>query len=484
MDAQAKGEFEAIKSKSTAQKALANLYQTSVVDQFEDLPFGQRLPLTADATLPKLEPGCKEVQIAVIAPNGKFLRDREYWDMLPTVDQSALTHHEYWYKDARDSGVHLSDETRFVVGQIYAGHKLQPILEPTWNQKRQLWCGAGVGGPVQENFEFYVIEENRNGTNGVGLYFRQFKNYAVATQTSGFIPNLNLATLKNGRLAAPGYHVKVTSEFNPAGWELDIKQKQFTEDPAMPLMIKAIASGPLATSSTPRTDTSAVASNPDHSQPSFSYMFCEWANDPAISDSELRATQRWDNPIATSINSKAITPLKICRNLDTPLRANQFGKSTTFNYGLSIREGTPSKITILSKTVYSESIEGAILSTTLNTNGRDSKTSGSSEGFGGISTEVDIQLIRDDSGEVTTIVRANAATDKNLGYEFRYVRSGSGAHNSRGAFADAAASAASTNKLKPGEILMMIRQDSTGKIVYVDHKYLSGFLPGFEFQCR
>jgi len=167
--------------------------QQSIIEKFNDIPKGTRLQPTSDATMPNIPVECSFVQIAVYDDQAqKIFLDREYWDQMSVLDQSALILHEWIYRRARLSGSVTSDETRKVIGQIFSGYNPEPLLSPIWNANKKIWCGAGIEGTDQEVFEFFGVDETRNGKSGTALYFRVFKGITLTSRISAFIPNLSL----------------------------------------------------------------------------------------------------------------------------------------------------------------------------------------------------------------------------------------------------------------------------------------------------
>ncbi len=171
------------------------------------------LPFTNDATLPKLDPGCKFVQIAVnriVKINNEEKTEvsinPDYWSMLDSINRVALFFHEFSYARVR-SGYDLSDternrlisdETRKVIALILSGSKIPNIIGPVIDAKYKAWCGFGGGqahGGNEEHFEIYIKEETKDSRTGLGFYFYGFKDRLVASQTDGFLPNFQLDQL-------------------------------------------------------------------------------------------------------------------------------------------------------------------------------------------------------------------------------------------------------------------------------------------------
>lgn len=179
---------------------ILNFLETEIINKFQDITYGQRLPLTQDAHTADLPTHCKIIQIAIYAQDGKIYRDPDYWSQLSTLDQAVLVLHEFMYARARKYGAIDSDESRKAMGFIFSKNNSEYLLSPLWNKPKKIWCGAGIEKTDQEVFELYGIEEVQNQVRGVGLYFIGFKNTYVTLQTSTFIPGNSLDDLLNNKL--------------------------------------------------------------------------------------------------------------------------------------------------------------------------------------------------------------------------------------------------------------------------------------------
>jgi hypothetical protein len=160
-----------------------------------DMPPTQKLPLTKDATVPKLAKGCKEVQIIVMGKDGKIYRDLTYWNQLDDLNKIAFIVHEFMYYKARTAGAVDSDEARKTVGRILSNNELEPIFPKEMTGKSKLWCGAGGATPKQEVFDLYMVEEKRNNKIGIAIYFFSIGNNSVVSRTSGFIEGTTFQSL-------------------------------------------------------------------------------------------------------------------------------------------------------------------------------------------------------------------------------------------------------------------------------------------------
>ncbi len=192
----------------------------AVVARFRDLPPGQRLPLTNDATVPPLPDNCSIVQIAVYSQDGVIHRDAQYWNQLSLVEQTALILHEWIYHRARQYGALNSDESRKVIGMIFSGKNPEPLLSPFWAAGKKFWCGAGKQNSAQKLYEIFGVEEVRNGTPGIALYFRAFQSVYLASRTSAFLPGLTRDQFLS--LNFQPMTVKVRNELMNTEWNFEI----------------------------------------------------------------------------------------------------------------------------------------------------------------------------------------------------------------------------------------------------------------------
>lgn len=80
----------------------------------------QTLPPSNDATMPKIPPTCKFVQIALANPNGTILLDPKYWNQMDDKNKAGLILHESIYATMRDSGDRSSDITRHFIAMLFS----------------------------------------------------------------------------------------------------------------------------------------------------------------------------------------------------------------------------------------------------------------------------------------------------------------------------------------------------------------------------
>ena len=157
---------------------------------FVDIPVGSRLPLTDDATLPTLLPGCAVVQIAIYSDDDQIFRDSEYWNLLSVEDQAALILHEALYRGGKKMKARTSDHVRKLIGLLFAQQLPETILAPTFGVPQRLICTAGDGNAGTEAFETYLVDEVRGGVSGLAMYFPIFKTEFQMGRVSAFFPDV------------------------------------------------------------------------------------------------------------------------------------------------------------------------------------------------------------------------------------------------------------------------------------------------------
>lgn len=206
-------------------KEFAREIKRYIIDKIVDVPEGQSLPLTNDATLPPLKPGCEVVQIAIYNDSPDVIvRDPLLWAMLDVQNQAALILHEAIYKLARDINVKTSDEVREIIGEFMSGRFLEPIFQPVFDTalEKKLMCYAGNSNTApSEIFEIYAIESSRNGVQGVELHFRILKATLVMNRTIALIENVTLEDLKQNRFDAK--QVSAIDEHTGRKWTVKIE---------------------------------------------------------------------------------------------------------------------------------------------------------------------------------------------------------------------------------------------------------------------
>ena len=213
-----------------------------VTDHFKDIPKGTHLPLTPDATTRQLPENCQIVQVFVqyepFLPNqnedgwdgspSKISRDNFYWNMLSPVDQAALILHELLYNIQGLRFGANSDDVRRVIGLIFSDqelpqfHKflvdvyendnqtyLPEVTECTRFFRDETVVNPDIAAEInRENpnyqyhkfttlywFDFFMVDESRDGERGVGFYFDRLNGIRQIMETSAFVPGLTRAQL-------------------------------------------------------------------------------------------------------------------------------------------------------------------------------------------------------------------------------------------------------------------------------------------------
>ncbi|WP_413580966.1 hypothetical protein [Bdellovibrio sp. HCB288] len=194
-----------------------------------DLPRGEKLQFTNDATLPALPHGCQFVQVAVNVVeevNGKYeikvYRDRELWDMMAPVDQVGLVYHEWIYWMTRVVGdAPKSDDTRYMIAKLFSGLETFESFTPIWNKSQIVQCFFFKSGARYQMQSFYAASEIENGVEGTGVYFHILDGQYLISRTRTFIPGITPdSLLKSDQLksvtavSSPLFHRGWTMEYN------------------------------------------------------------------------------------------------------------------------------------------------------------------------------------------------------------------------------------------------------------------------------
>lgn len=203
-----------------ADQLLAN-ERAWVLDRFEEIPPGSTLPVTRDATLPKIPPGCSFVQIAINTQDDKYYRDPRLWKLLSPMGRAALVMHETIYREARDYGARTSDQIRRLIGLIFAHRPPEAIFKPLWSAPQIAHCLAGGPGTWPHgDFEFRAIDETREGRRGLGIYFETFQTSWPMGRVSAFIPGASLDSLQ--RRGFRDTTTTVTEKLFGGSWKLEL----------------------------------------------------------------------------------------------------------------------------------------------------------------------------------------------------------------------------------------------------------------------
>lgn len=199
-----------------------------ILNHFQRVPTGYRLPFTADATLPKLPAGCGFIQIAIYDDLADMIYyDGEYWDQMPIEEKITLVLHEVIYKVTRSTGAKLSDDARRLVGLLMSGAQLEPIFAPIMGKapnRKDCWVatqspGTPVGADPVVHQLFYVVDEVRAGVSGIGIYFAILNEEWSVSRRDAFIPNVHLSDLQS--TALPNMIFDITQPLFGRAWKIE-----------------------------------------------------------------------------------------------------------------------------------------------------------------------------------------------------------------------------------------------------------------------
>jgi hypothetical protein len=185
------------------------------------VPYGQRLPATQDASLPVLPANCQFVQIAIWEKNDEIKIDRELWERLPPQHQAALALHELIYLADRKNGANTSDESRFVIADIFTNPAPRARMGPFLSNTDRVMCFAGGGDSQTPKFEFFAYGEIRNSARGVGFYFRSVADNYMMALTEGFLANMRTEDLIGEQKFIAG--TKISNVARAGFWNLEFQ---------------------------------------------------------------------------------------------------------------------------------------------------------------------------------------------------------------------------------------------------------------------
>ena len=262
-----------------------------VTDRFSDIPEGQHLSLTHDATISKLRPNCEIVQILVIdgpgqqerdsngwdGPPKKISRDLNYWKMLNPIDQAALILHEFLYDVQGLRSGSNSNDIRRLIGLVFSDQQLVRFEDPVFKAYLQGdFFAFPCGYPEQDQkpgheihfrpdpYSFQVIREDRDGKSGIGIYFDRLKGINLLFQASAFLPGITVKdantakdlvvrTKAESSIAGKTYNIeihfhvtdfktwaentkdKARSDFSIRAWEANEQPPEFSTGACTPL---------------------------------------------------------------------------------------------------------------------------------------------------------------------------------------------------------------------------------------------------------
>jgi hypothetical protein len=214
-----------------------------VTDRFMNIPEGQHLPFTPDATLPQLPPNCKAVQILVLdgpgaqlpgfvgwdGPPKQISRDMYYWKMLSPTDQAALMLHEFLYDIQGLRNGANSDDVRLLIGLVFSDQELVPLRKPMVEQDpsdflSSFGCGyAGQdiksGKDIQRGaYSLRVLREIRDGKSGIGIYFERLNGITQIFHTSAFLPGKTVKEANTSLIV----HTKAESQYSGKTYNIEV----------------------------------------------------------------------------------------------------------------------------------------------------------------------------------------------------------------------------------------------------------------------
>jgi hypothetical protein len=186
------------------------------------------VPISHDATVPKIPDECFIVQIAYVdQKTGLVSVDKTLWNILPVRDRTALIMHESEYSMVlMYNGVQASsDRVRSLVGKLFSTAKKSPLLESMWNKNRYLHCDPPA------TFEFTMVNEKRNGKKGILFMFSVMNGDIAVNATTGFRPRLQVDQLKKKNFAL---NTIVADEKTGESWNVEMVVEDIGGNPSEP----------------------------------------------------------------------------------------------------------------------------------------------------------------------------------------------------------------------------------------------------------
>ncbi|OQW53306.1 MAG: hypothetical protein A4S09_07900 [Proteobacteria bacterium SG_bin7] len=128
------------------------------------LPSGVRLKVVQDIGKTISPPkDCRLEQLAVYRDDQNRIDiNSEIWKSLSVVDQVALMVHESVYRDYRTAGDKTSENSRVIVGRLFAREPLTSALESLPTDSWQ--CSAGFLGGLENQSRFFLYGVNANNS--------------------------------------------------------------------------------------------------------------------------------------------------------------------------------------------------------------------------------------------------------------------------------------------------------------------------------
>lgn len=223
-----------------------------ILEQAIDIPAGQKLEFTNDATLPPIPPNCSFVQVAtnIVTEDMdsnleiEVYRDKTLWNMMSPVDQVALAIHEYIYSFSRVFSETSSDDTRFLIARMFSGLETYEMHTPLWNKDQIIECSFHHPVSDSEHFQFLAAAETEYGVSGVGIYFSMIKGRVLLSRTRTFVPNLTPEELisRNGLNAT----TKIYSPLFNRAWTMELRTGDSQSDYFHQLRVTASGQTPVS----------------------------------------------------------------------------------------------------------------------------------------------------------------------------------------------------------------------------------------------
>jgi hypothetical protein len=206
-------------------KVMSKTY--GLLGQVNDIPNGQTLTFTNDATLPKIPADCSFVQVAVniVSESNSGVdivvyRDKVLWELMPEIDRVALIIHEYTYWMTRIFGETSSDDTRKLVARMFSGLETYEMFSPIWNAAPIISCWGNNSSGTQ-SWEIFAAQEADHGVSGVGFYFRSITGKFKTSRTHAFFAGLKPNDLLAGNSVSA--FAIATNELLKERWSLAIQ---------------------------------------------------------------------------------------------------------------------------------------------------------------------------------------------------------------------------------------------------------------------
>lgn len=192
-----------------------------------DIPYGETLPATADATITTQQlnemasEGCSLVQVIIKSEvDYTMKRDLNLWNKMDLVNQVAMMIHEYLY----DKNIYnlTSDQVRLRIGFVFSDVDLLPSK---FCGEKTLICGNGSD-------LYTAINMFKDGKAGVAFYFDKINGIDLYSETEAFYPGINLTDLMKGKFKR--LDIVVKNATIPQQWSFKIIPKILPSNEVLP----------------------------------------------------------------------------------------------------------------------------------------------------------------------------------------------------------------------------------------------------------